>query len=208
MLCAISISSFAKEPTNFDIQLKKLTQYNDSGEYQRDQANVINEAKNYLQMRLQKPNKKPLAIVLDIDETSLSNYPDMVSMRFGGTYEQIIEAENRGKDPVIQPTLELYNFAKANKVAVFFVTGRTEDSRTSTEKNLTEAGFKNWDGLILKPLSYGQHKSPIQYKTNARAEIEKKGYEIVLNIGDQKSDLMGGHAEKGFKMPNPYYLIQ
>jgi hypothetical protein len=30
---------------------------------------------------------------------------------------------------------------------------------------------------------------------------------IVLNMGDQESDLMGGYAQRTFKLPNPFYYI-
>jgi hypothetical protein len=29
----------------------------------------------------------------------------------------------------------------------------------------------------------------------------------VVNLGDQESDLDGGHAERAFKLPNPFYFI-
>jgi len=32
-----------------------------------------------------------------------------------------------------------------------------------------------------------------------------QGYAIVVNIGDQMSDLDGGFAERTFKLPNPFY---
>jgi acid phosphatase len=31
---------------------------------------------------------------------------------------------------------------------------------------------------------------------------------IIANMGDQASDLAGGHAEKTFKLPNPFYLTK
>jgi hypothetical protein len=33
------------------------------------------------------------------------------------------------------------------------------------------------------------------------------GFVIIASIGDQWSDLEGGHAERVFKVPNPFYLI-
>jgi hypothetical protein len=45
------------------------------------------------------------------------------------------------------------------------------------------------------------------YKSNVRQELEKKGYRIVLNIGDQASDLAGCCSERVFKLPNPFYLV-
>lgn len=45
-------------------------------------------------------------------------------------------------------------------------------------------------------------------KTAARIDIESRlGYTIIANIGDQDSDLRGGHAERTFKVPNPFYFI-
>jgi predicted secreted acid phosphatase len=202
--------AYAKEPKNLATYKATLIKYHDSGAYQKDQAQIINQAMQYLKTRLAQeqkarhPNK--LAIVLDIDETSLSNYQDMLAMNFGGTSQQICSAEEQANDAVIAPTLELYRYAKANNVAVFFVTGRTESYRSATEKNLLNAGYESWNGLTLKPETYHE-KSAAIYKINARSEIEKQGYDIVLNIGDQQSDLVGGHADKTFKLPNPYYFI-
>lgn len=211
LLGALVINTcYAKEPKNLDLMKSSLIKYHDHGEYQKDQATVIDKAMEYLKTRIKSEKEsgksKKLAIVLDIDETSLSNYPDMLKMSFGGTLRQVMDAEANGTDPAITPTLKLYEYAKANKVAVFFVTGRTESYRAATEKNLTDVGFKNWDGLSLKDENY-KEKSVSTYKARARNLIEQQGYDIVLNIGDQQSDLSGGHADKGFKLPNPYYLI-
>ena len=30
---------------------------------------------------------------------------------------------------------------------------------------------------------------------------------ILVNIGDQQSDLAGGHARRAFKLPSPFYFI-
>ncbi len=47
----------------------------------------------------------------------------------------------------------------------------------------------------------------IQYKSGTRAYIESLGYEIVADFGDQYSDLIGGFADKTFKLPNPNYYL-
>jgi predicted secreted acid phosphatase len=47
----------------------------------------------------------------------------------------------------------------------------------------------------------------IQYKSGTRAYIESQGYDIVGDFGDQFSDLLGGFADKTFKMPNPNYYL-
>jgi hypothetical protein len=47
----------------------------------------------------------------------------------------------------------------------------------------------------------------IHYKSATRAHIESLGYDIVASFGDQFSDLVGGFADKTFKMPNPNYFL-
>jgi predicted secreted acid phosphatase len=200
-------SAYAAELENLDTLKTQLVRYHDSGQYANDIAVVGANALTYLKQRVAraKPSEK-LAIIVDIDETALSNYRDIAIMGFGGTLKQIMDEENKGTDEAIAPTLALYQFAKANHIAVFFVTGRTQNYRAATERNLTDAGFKNFDGLTMKPEDY-REPSVVPYKSHARKAVADQGYTIVLNIGDQASDLAGGYAEKTFKVPNPYYYI-
>ena len=46
------------------------------------------------------------------------------------------------------------------------------------------------------------------WKARTRRAIERRGYRIVVNVGDQRSDLDGGHALRRFKLPNPMYVIE
>ena len=64
-------------------------------------------------------------------------------------------------------------------------------------------------GLFMRPDSTkGELVS--HYKTLARVRIEAD-HTIIANIGDQFSDLVGDkdgdHAERCFKVPNPFYFI-
>ena len=47
----------------------------------------------------------------------------------------------------------------------------------------------------------------VDYKSGARKAIEDQGYRIVANVGDQYSDLAGGHSGVAFKLPNPFYFL-
>jgi predicted secreted acid phosphatase len=105
----------------------------------------------------------------------------------------------------IKPTLDLFNLAKKNGVAVFLITGRREAVRQPTTENLQEQGFTDWAGLILKPDASTQ--TTVAYKSGGRATIEQQGYRIIANVGDQYSDLAGGHEDKAFKLPNPFYFL-
>jgi HAD superfamily, subfamily IIIB (Acid phosphatase) len=147
---------------------------------------------------------KKLALVLDIDETSLSNYNAIQLDNFTfGTNSQREAIDQTGVR--IQPTLDLFNLAKQNGVAVFFITGRRENTRAPTESNLRREGFDGWQQLFLKPDA--STDTTVQYKSGARAAIEGQGYRIIANVGDQYSDLAGGHEDIGFKLANPFYFL-
>src|SRR5262249_31164694 len=103
------------------------------------------------------------------------------------------------------PTLDLFNAAKAKGVAVFFISTRREDQRAATVNNLKTAGYAGWADLLLKQPD--DKPSSKEFKTARRKEIENAGFTIIVNVGDQYSDLRGGHAERVFKVPNPFYFI-
>jgi hypothetical protein len=111
-----------------------------------------------------------------------------------------------GLDPAIGPTLEVFRQARMLKITVFFITGRSESQRAATEHNLATAGYSDYEKLYMAP--NGVHfASAADFKTPIRAKIEQAGYTIVAIIGDQPSDLEGGHADRKFLMPNPFYRI-
>ncbi len=214
ILFLIAMSLFANvtfaEPQNLSREINELKRYHDDGSYAREFSSAITQAKEILKVHLElnrtRAQKKKLALVLDIDETSLSNYNDMVTLNFGGSLKTIDENIAQGHDAVLKPTLDLYNFAKKQGVTIFFVTGRHDTVREATIRNLENAGYHGWKAIFFKPNDYHQ-PSVVPYKTHARQIIEKQGYEIVESIGDQWSDLAGGFADNTFKLPNPYYYL-
>ena len=57
---------------------------------------------------------------------------------------------------------------------------------------------------LLKPIDNDQQNDQA-FKANARKHIALQGFDIILNVGDQESDLKGGYAEVKVKLPNPFY---
>jgi HAD superfamily, subfamily IIIB (Acid phosphatase) len=45
------------------------------------------------------------------------------------------------------------------------------------------------------------------FKARQRRSLARRGFTIVANVGDQRSDLDGGWAQRTFKLPNPMYVI-
>lgn len=142
------------------------------------------------------------AIVLDIDETSLSNYADLAAHNFAASALVLAAVQSHGT--AIKPTLGLYKDAISRGVAVFFVTGRPAAIDSITKANLRHAGYdKGWAAIYEKPVIATTER----FKSSTRAAIEKRGYDIVANVGDQQSDLDGGHVARDFKLPDPFYFI-
>ncbi len=198
-----------------------LIQYETSDQYDRDIAKVIAEAKAYLSEQRSRKGKR--AIVLDIDETSPSNWPEMQPNDFGvfpngactlakdGSVLApcgLIAWIGLGRDMAIAPTLALYSQARREGMRIFFITGRHESQRAITTTNLRNAGYTGWTDDDLKMESDNARlPSAAYFKSAERKKISESGYIIVLNVGDQESDLAGGFAEQTIKLPNPFYFI-
>lgn len=197
----LTVSGCASVP-DLPAAKRGVTAYVESGGYQRDVEKVVTRARRHLERRLGVVERP--AIVLDIDETSLSNLDYVMAMDFGFTRPSWSDWVEQAKAPAVEPTRELVDFAHRQGVAVFYVTGRRESLREATERNLRRAGYDGWTRLYMKPEAYDR-PSAGPYKTAARREITEEGFTILVNLGDQPSDLVGGFAEKNFRVPNPFY---
>jgi predicted secreted acid phosphatase len=224
--CLLASAAFAQpaiearsgEPPNLGEFKQQLLAYKSSGDYERGLAAMAARAQAYVEAHAASVFKP--ALVLDIDETSLSNWPQIVANDFGyiprgacahlpkgpcGVTAWDLKAAARA----IEPTLTLFNAARAKGVSVFFITGRSESERAATIRNLHRAGYRGWSKLIMKPAGLNV-KSAADYKAPQRAKIAAEGYTIIVNMGDQPSDLAGGYPDDRagrFLLPNPFYRI-
>jgi predicted secreted acid phosphatase len=183
--------------------------YYDSGQYTRDTVAVLRRATKALRRGLKHVarGKKP-AIVLDIDDTSLSQYPcrkpgDLAFNDGAQGVNCVLSAAL----PAIDETRALYDLAIKRHVRVFFITGRVPAMRDATVKNLRAEGYTTYAKLILRPESDLASPSVIPFKSGERRKLVRAGYDILVNVGDQDSDLAGGYADRSFKVPNPMYFI-
>lgn len=196
----------------FDAQ-REVERYISGGRYDADFSRVVAEAQAFMERRA--PQVTRPAIVLDIDETSLSNWP---AYRANG-WARIVNGpcavdagpcglrawQEMGRSAALKPTLALATRAKRLGVAVFFITGRPPALREATERNLREQGYI-WDEVVLLPPN-AKFTSAVDFKSPERRKIADRGYTILLTMGDQESDLKGGYAERTFKLPNPVYFL-
>ena len=210
----LQTAGLAKEPLYIGDLKQQINEYKRSGAYDRDIATVIKKAQTYIDHRAAAVSKP--AIVLDIDETSLSNWPQIQANDFGTRLEGpctlpkgpcgILSWQMSAKGEAIAPTLALFNDAKAKGIAIFFITGRDETVRSATETNLHMAGYDGWTELVMRHAGTTT-KSAADYKGPERAKIAARGFTVIANIGDQPSDLSGGYADRTFLLPDPFYRI-
>ncbi|MGF7163044.1 acid phosphatase [Rhodoligotrophos appendicifer] len=217
-LLALALSACAcahvDQPANVGIAKLGATAYHDSGAYARDLAIVAASAGSWIARRA--PQVAKPALVLDIDDTSLSNWQVIKANDFGRFVNgdcALPEGpcgwrawDMKGIDPAIEPTLQVYRQARAAGVAVFFITGRPESQRQPTARNLSRAGYEGFTGLAMVPEG-ARFSSAVEFKAPQRRRIEAEGYTIIANMGDQPSDLAGGFSERTFQLPNPFYHI-
>lgn len=194
-----------------DLLLEYRQQY-----YDIDVAAVFESAQRYVEQNADKA-KRP-ALVLDIDETSLTNWPNLIADDFGfiadgpcdmlpagpcGFNQWIL----KGSAKAIEPARKLFEAAKQKGVAVIFITGRPDGQRDITILNLDHAGYEGWTELRTRPARDGL-PTVQEFKTAERAKVEAEGYTIIANVGDQMSDIEGEHSGCRFKVPNPFYFIR
>jgi acid phosphatase len=202
----------ASVPNLYEAQ-QQVDDYIRSGRYDGEVRKALVAARAWLEKRT-KTAVKP-AVVLDIDETSLSNWP---AYRLNGWGRVLIGGcdlqhgpcglrawQALGQSKAIPPTLALARRARELGVAVFFISGRPASLHEETARNLREQGYE-WTGLILRP-DDAQFASAADFKAPERRKITEQGYTIILNVGDQESDLKGGYSERTFKLPNPVYYL-
>lgn len=209
----VALADDDAQPPNVGDAKIAATEYHDSGAYMADLAGVAAQATDWI--RVQAPTVARPAVVFDIDDTVLSNWEVIKANDFGRFINGPCELPGvcawrpwdlAARSVVIPPTLDTFNTAKSSGAAVFFITGRDDGQRAATELNLASAGLTGYLRLIMAPAGVS-FPSAADFKAPQRAVIEGEGYTIVANIGDQPSDLAGGHAQRTFQLPNPFYRI-
>ncbi|MDP9800296.1 putative secreted acid phosphatase [Arcanobacterium wilhelmae] len=164
--------------------------------------------------------KKP-AITLDADDTTVWTYDMEEAMEFSFT-PQFQQAYLEKNDmPATPGMVKLVKVAKDAGCEIIGLTGRSTSQKAWTLRNLRAVGYTEFtDGLYFTKPSSDPAKMPsyikcagakcttVEFKAGTRAHIEKDlGYTIVGNFGDQYSDLIGGHSDTAYKLPNPTYYL-
>ena len=90
----------------------------------------------------------------------------------------------------IEAMRDLYNQLREAGIAVFVITARSEEGRSFTVDQLRSIGIHGCEHLYMHPTACLNHAEAARQKRENRLKIERKGYTILLNCGDQWSDHM------------------
>ncbi|MEG0908745.1 MAG: 5'-nucleotidase, lipoprotein e(P4) family [Bacilli bacterium] len=155
-----------------------------SGEFNARGYQAYNIATDNLVQRIKEPTTKPLAVVLDIDETVLDNSPsvgeDTLSNR-AYSKENFTKWANRAECKLISGADKFLNKAKAFDVEVFYVTNRYKEDVDATIQNMQKLNlpYADYEHIIYKD----QESSK-----GARWDAISNKYEIVMFCGDNLND--------------------
>ncbi len=175
--------------------------------------------------------KRPLAVIVDIDETILSNGLFQYQLLSEGkTFNEQAWTEwvNQARSKPVPGALDYVNHAAQKGVTVFYLSNRDIALFQPTWLNLKQAGFpldEKKHQLIMRETQQNStgENDPIWDKSARRADIAKH-YRVVQMIGDSLDDFMNNTGnmtpterrdasshylaywgEKWFMLPNPVY---
>jgi predicted secreted acid phosphatase len=195
----------ASRPQNLSTLKREIWAYVESGKHGQEIDAVAAEARAWIAARAARGGDR-LTVVFDLDETLLDNGPHLRAMDLGYVVPEWDRWVDEGKAPAIASVREVYREARRRGVDVVYITGRAERGRAGTERNLRAIDCADYVALICKPDA--ERGSSAAFKTAARKKLVSEGRTIIANIGDQESDLLGGFAERTFKLPNVFYLTE
>lgn len=196
-------NTYSQPAINLGELKQQIIRYYENGDYLKDAEAVVKKAEDSLNNFTFPVNA---AAVFDIDETVLLNYPHIKKVDFGYIPELWDQWVALGDAPAIEPVKKLYDFLVGKNVKIIFITGRKDFQYEPTFRNLQEEGFTVFDTLITRR-SDQPYLPASQFKENERAALAAKGYNIIMCVGDQYSDMTGDHTGFRIKVPNYLYRI-
>jgi predicted secreted acid phosphatase len=106
--------------------------------------------------------------------------------------------------PLNKECQALFNYIHENNISYSFITGRRDYIRDVTVRNLDIVGINKYTYLFTCPNDYIE--DIYKYKESCRKKITDDGLNIILNIGDQVSDIKGNYVGQSFLIFNPFYV--
>lgn len=190
-----------------------------SAEYKALCYQAFNIAELRLNERLKDKIEKPLAIVVDIDETVLDNSPYQ-AQGILDHFDYPVKWDvwmNSASAETVPGALEFLKDASARGVKIFYISNRREIYRDPTLKNLKDLDFPDAVNENILLLTDEKDKEP-------RRQQVMQNYEILMLMGDNLGDFhsvfdstdaqvrenftlenLGNFGKNWIVLPNPLY---
>jgi len=132
---------------------------------------------------------KPLAVVVDIDETMLDNSAYEVSLiNYDDDQTGWYNWTTKAKAKALPGALEFAKYAESRQVQIFYITNRDNNEHAATVQNLKNEGFPfATDDHVLTKSDLSYSSGNTSSKAGRRAKVSES-HEIVLLIGDNLND--------------------
>src|SRR5688572_22764382 len=164
-------ATVTREPANLTPHKQQVRAYVENGDYMRDLDRVAALAKAWIEERAVRGGEK-LTVIFDLDETLLFNWPHISAMDFGYVPSAWENWINEAKAPPIESVRDVYRTARRLGVDVIFITGRPENHRAGTERNLKAIECSDYAALLCKPAGYPGGSAA--YKTAMRERLMRE----------------------------------
>ena len=181
--------------------------YYTDGQYLEDVAAIAKEGQAYIESELASGKYDKPAVIFDIDDTLINNHQVFMDMQYSFSSREWQRWINMAQIPALEPMLELYKAINGD-VDVFIITGRNILQKSQTIRNLKNDGYDNWTNLFFRQ-KWDIDFTAMEYKSRIITQlVEKDGYQIIANFGDQESDFGGISTGRKFKLPNYLYITK
>lgn len=165
-----------------------------SAEYKALSYQAFNLAKwQFDDFSRQYKGEKPLAVVVDADETVIDNSAYqawLIGKDFGYSSKTWGEWMAAGEAKAMPGASEFLAYVASQGGEVFYITNRKASGLEGTRKNLHTLGFPNVDDAHLLLKTSTSNKEP-------RRQQVAENYEIALLMGDNLNDFSNDFRTKG-----------
>ncbi|MEE2769560.1 MAG: HAD family acid phosphatase [Pseudomonadota bacterium] len=184
------------------IYTKDIRDYVKKGQYDKDLKKIVKQAKTLVNYELL-TNPKNKAVIIDIDETILSNLPYISQQIHLNDVVKLNRWQMSSKCEAIEPIVSLYGWLLDRDVKIYFITARPLELKKATIDNFKKLSIPP-SQIVFR--DQDQWPVPKEFKIAMRKNIVNNDYDIILNIGDQPTDFEGGYWKRALKVPNPFYI--
>ena len=146
--------------------------------WRKDVRRAMAGSGKYLHARLDRAVAgEKLAINFDIDNTTLATEYD--------------------EGQPVRRVLRFAKHAQRHGIYVLFNTGRSFATLNDVPSQLAAAGY-----VVTEICTRGTGVKLVKGKKQCRRHFRDEGYTVIANVGNRRTDFVGGNYERAFRLPN------